>query len=213
MRVDPRVTARKFQHQVELLEPQRDALRGERCWIIGTKFPHVEVLVLPTNPVLLPDMPMLVPHPEGPYVLPNGRFAPGKITILYSYLTFRPLGVCLDFSDFDQRAPAVSLHDPLTWEHLPPDQVPPATVNSQEAGTRRILIDGHPATGRSFLCMRYIREYHEHPQHTDDPWVWCRRHFSLPNLLEQIAKAFTEPVAAVGPTMLPHQKPCMSRKE
>ncbi len=149
---------------------------------------------------------MLVPHPQGAHVLPNGRFAVGTIRFVYPYLTPRPIGLRLDFSDFDQRAPAVSFHDPVTWDYLPTDLVPPAVIKAPEAGPRKIVIDVHPGTGRPFLCMRYVREYHEHPQHTDDPWVWCRGHFSLPNLLEQIACAFMEPMPLVGLGILPNNK-------
>ena len=213
MRVDPQVTARKFQRQVGFLAPRRDALRQKRCQIVRAEFPYVEALMFPVRSVLLPDVPVLVPHPEGPYVLPNGRFAPGKISLFYPYLAPRCFGLRLDFSDFDQRAPAVSFHDPLTWDHLPPDQVPPAAINSAEVGARKVLIDGHPETQRPFLCMRYIREYHEHPQHTDDPWVWYRGLFSLPNLLEQIASAFIQPIPVVGPGIFPHNKLLVSPKE
>lgn len=213
MRVDPRVSIRKFQAQMDLLSTRSEGLRAKRCQIVKSKYPHVDFVLYPAGAVIHPDFHALFPNANGPYQVEKERFAPGKINLLYPYLTARSFGIRFDFSDFDQRPPAISFHDPLTWDFLGPDQVPPALVLSTEAGARNVVINSHPATKRPFLCMRYIREYHEHPQHTDDPWVRSRKHFSLPSLADQIAEAFIRPIPVVGLGFFPHDKPSVMHKE
>lgn len=43
----------------------------------------------------------------------------------------------------------------------------------------RGIVQDHPRYGRPFFCRRGIREYHEHPQHEDDPWVRYRNGLPL----------------------------------
>lgn len=212
MRVDPQVTKRKFQREVDLLKDREKFLRKKRCWVVGKEFPYVDALLFPLNGVIL-ETTTLVPDPQGPYFLPDGRYNTGVVRSAYPYLACRPMGVRLEFSDFDQRPPSVSFHDPLTGVRLPFDQIPPAIANVSGVGPRTVVLDGHPETGSPFMCRRYVREYHEHPQHKDDPWVWYRKHFSLPNLLEEIANTFTAPVPVVASKFPPQTKPFGIAKE
>lgn len=43
----------------------------------------------------------------------------------------------------------------------------------------RGIVNDHPQYGRPFFCRRGVREYHEHPQHEDDPWVRYRNGLPL----------------------------------
>jgi hypothetical protein len=53
----------------------------------------------------------------------------------------------VDLTDFDQRAPGVSFHDPFTWEPLPFAQLP-LGQNVDEHGTAlQVVLDVHPVTG------------------------------------------------------------------
>jgi hypothetical protein len=77
-------------------------------------------------------------------------------------LRTRELILRVDCSDFDGKPPLAEL---LTsaGEPLPPREWP---HDPREQG----IIHKHPKYGRPFFCRRGLREYHEHPQHEDDPW-------------------------------------------
>lgn len=203
MRVDPRVARRKFEHQAGLLQDRSEDLRPKGCLILKVAFPHVEAVLLPRNPVHLPMRVLITDRAESNRVIGDQR-----IPIPYPYLAARPLGIRLDFSDFDQRAPSLTFHDPLSWGALQYQQIPPGVNKVDDNGNgQSVVIFPHPETGRPFLCMPYIREYHIHPQHTDDPWVWYRPHFNLPNLLDRISDIFiTWPIPIVGHEILPAER-------
>jgi hypothetical protein len=79
--------------------------------------------------------------------------------------------VRLDYTNYDLWPPSLTFIDPRTREPASPPVRAPATT---PVGVRDALIDGHPDTGRPFLCLPGIREYHNHPQHTGDDWLLHR---------------------------------------
>ncbi len=79
--------------------------------------------------------------------------------------------VHIDYSNYDLRPPSVTFIDPRTRQPTPPAVRAPGT---SELGVRDALVDGHPLTGRPFLCLPGIREYHDHPQHSGDSWLLHR---------------------------------------
>lgn len=79
--------------------------------------------------------------------------------------------VRLDYTNYDLWPPSLTFIDPRTREPASPAVRAPATT---PVGVRDALIDGHPDTGRPFLCLPGIREYHNHPQHTGDDWLLHR---------------------------------------
>ena len=50
----------------------------------------------------------------------------------------------------------------------------------------------HPVTGKPFICMKGVREYHTHPSHTGDAWETVRNNdrFTLGGILTQIWRAW-----------------------
>jgi hypothetical protein len=88
-------------------------------------------------------------------------------------LAARAFGVRVGLDDYDQRAPSVSFRDPWTWEPL---RFADMFRANHLVGTTAmaVLLDDHPITRQPFLCMRGVREYHEHPQHTGDDWALYR---------------------------------------
>jgi hypothetical protein len=50
----------------------------------------------------------------------------------------------------------------------------------------------HPATGRPFICMRGVREYHTHGSHVGDPWSNYRDlpEFTLSSVITQVWNAW-----------------------
>ena len=202
MRVDPRVARRKFKHQAGLLQNRSEDLRQKGCLILNVAFPHVEAVLLPNNPVHVPMRVLIADRAESNRVIGDQR-----LPIPYPYLAARSFGIRLDFSDFDQQAPSLTFHHPQSWADLPYDQIPPGLNKADDGTILPIVISPHPGTGRPFLCMRYICEYHVHPQHTDDPWVWYRSDFNLPNLLNRIADVFVAwPIPVVGHEILPAER-------
>jgi len=73
----------------------------------------------------------------------------------------RRVGFQFQFDDWDQQPPSLALFDPetnstLVWEKWP--------QGGWHAG------NPHPTTGKPFLCLPGIREYHIHPSHLNDYW-------------------------------------------
>lgn len=79
--------------------------------------------------------------------------------------------VQIDFTNFDLWAPSVEFIDPISRDYAPP--VVQALVEV-EGGAQNLIVGGHPDTGRPFLCIPGVRQYHSHPQHTGDPWLLHR---------------------------------------
>lgn len=93
--------------------------------------------------------------------------------------------VRLDYTNYDLWAPSLTFIDPRTREPAAPAVRAPDVT---DGGVRDALVDGHPDTGRPFLCLPGIREYHTHPQHTGDDWLLHRTSGTgrLPVICERI---------------------------
>jgi Predicted metal binding domain len=78
----------------------------------------------------------------------------------------------LSYENFDMWPPSLTFIHPLTREPaLPPVQ---ALAQLESGEVRNALIEAHPETGRPFLCLPGVREYHSHPQHRGDSWLLHR---------------------------------------
>ena len=78
--------------------------------------------------------------------------------------------VHIDYTNYDLWPPSVTFVDPRTREPA----APPVRAPHAEAGELRDTLVDNPVTGRPFLCLPGIREYHNHPQHTGDDWLLHR---------------------------------------
>ena len=78
----------------------------------------------------------------------------------------------VDFTNFDLWAPSVEFIDPVTRQYAAP--VVQALVEAEGGTPQNLIVGGHPDTGRPFLCVPGVRQYHSHPQHTGDPWLLHR---------------------------------------
>lgn len=128
-------------------------------------------------------VPFEVTHSESELVavgpallLPGGgaRQESRHIPILGRSVT-RDLVLHLDCRDFDGQPPTAELLRP-DRDPLPPEQWP-------KDPTARGIVTGHPNYARPFFCRPELREYHEHPQHEDDPWDKHREGMSLCSLI------------------------------
>jgi len=79
--------------------------------------------------------------------------------------------VRFDYTDYDVQPPSVEFIDPLTGDYATP--LVQAVVQTEE-GPRNLLVGSHPDTNRPFFCVPGTRQYHDHPQHSGDPWLLHR---------------------------------------
>jgi hypothetical protein len=100
-------------------------------------------------------------------------------------------GVELDFTNYDVWPPSVKFADPLTRESWPPGVSSPAKAIignivmdlflrfRQDPTNGNRFIPENPVLcqgpgGPAFLCMKGVREYHDHPAHSGDSWLQYR---------------------------------------
>jgi|GEM_PF-958353 len=87
-----------------------------------------------------------------------------------------PLAIRLGFDNYDVWPPSLRLIDPLTRRWLTLPRVRAIDFdNTNDAGVPPdLFINGHPDTGRVFLCKPGTREYHTHFEHSGDDWLLYR---------------------------------------
>lgn len=81
----------------------------------------------------------------------------------------------LDCARFDVDAPGVTMLDPVSRSELPLERWAPGVPHSI-----------HPATGKPFVCMQGVAEYHSHPSHLDDHWDRYRCRFRIPQTVRRL---------------------------
>jgi hypothetical protein len=99
-----------------------------------------------------------------------------------------PIVVCairLTYENYDLWPPSLTFIDVFSRQTSRP---PVRAFVSTPEGPRDVLIDGHPTTNQAFLCLPGIREYHWHPQHSGDDWLLHRpgREGSISVICERI---------------------------
>jgi len=190
MRIDRRVSELKFEQQVTRLLAQDQLLKKRGILVLKIEYPVVEAIFLPTAPLKLVQVVAAMPVGKVPpgVELPANLPKKAKVKLEFQqplpFFTSRPFGVRIGMDDFDQRAPSALFCDPVTWEPLETLHV--GSEVDTKGSISRVTIDRHPTFKRPFLCMRGIREYHEHPQHTGDDWMQYRNDFGLFSTLDTI---------------------------
>ena len=172
MRVDPEVNRRKYECEMKRLVDQRSTLEQRGIFVLqSSAYPHVELFYAPRNALLL-----LVPAVSTPSwpMVPNAMNA-----IEIPSLAGRGFKARFDLSDYDIVAPSLEFLDPWTNEPLPYETMFRSLEFDQQRGAHIVLLPDHPITHKPFLCLRGVREYHEHPQHSGDDWFLYRDTLSL----------------------------------
>lgn len=82
------------------------------------------------------------------------------LDIGFTSLQGRRLRLRAQCDDWNEQPPSIEL---LDWDGRVLTTLPPSTTSIFNNGA-------HPVTGKKFICMRGIREYHTHSSHTGDPW-------------------------------------------
>ena len=96
-------------------------------------------------------------------VLPGGRLITRQFQVPdLGSRQERVLVVLATCDDFDGQPPLIEVLDSAGQPLAPGDW--PRDLTGQG------IIANHPKYRRPFFCRPGVREYHEHPQHEDDPW-------------------------------------------
>ena len=177
-RVDPEVSRLKFERDVNRLAEQQADLQSRGIFVFGTPtYPIVELIFVPRHPlqvVVATQQPNNIEPPPG---MPPGAIAMAIAAV--PSISAQAFKARFDLTDYDLRAPSLEFRDPWTDALLPYGTMFRALEHEKDRQTHLVLLDDHPITHKPFLCLRGIREYHEHPQHSGDDWLLYRTHMSL----------------------------------
>ena len=141
--------------------------------------------------------------------------------ILASKKTLPPTivtAVRLDYTNYDAEPPSVRMIDPFSGRYLMkkelpthlPRMVPGPEITFPDGNKAKVtvpqeLMQAHSSEELPFLCIAGVKEYHDHPGHSGDPWELHRSSGEgrLVRLLEVIAKYGLEPVNGFGVNLTP----------
>ena len=182
--VDPGVSRAKFDREIaEFLALEAD-YRGRGWFLVKAEWPLVTVL------------------------LASKRTSPPAIVAAVQF----------DYTNYDSEPPSVRLVDPFSGRPLLDKErllrlvrkIPgPETIlpdgNKLQLNQAQDLLQAHSPEEPPFLCIPGVREYHEHPGHTGDPWEMHRSAGTgrLVRLLEVIATYGLEPVTGFQVNLAP----------
>lgn len=195
MRLDPAVNRLKFDNEITRLQDQRDVLESHGIFLMGsTSFPAIDLLYVPRHPIQA-----LVPiTQQGGLFLPPGSARQVQIPSL-SVSAFK---AHFDLSNYDLDPPSLEFRDPWSDKPLDYNTMFRALQFDRDRRGHIVLLDDHPATHKPFLCVRGIREYHNHPQHSGDEWLLYRESmgmFAIAMTLWRVALDLPRPVLIIQP--------------
>ena len=87
----------------------------------------------------------------------------------------KPGAFRLDCSGFDANPPSVMMVDPQSGEELTIERWTPGVPHSI-----------HPLSGRPFVCLQGVAEYHTHPSHVADSWDRYRKRYRIPQTVRRL---------------------------
>jgi len=147
--VDPAVSQRKFDREIELLQGDASRIVKEVGWEITA--------------VSFPELAVIFTHPR----------------------SNRRVGFRFYCDGWDEQPPSLSLFDPETKIELPWDKWPQGTWS---------VGNPHPITGKPFLCLPGIREYHIHSSHVSDLWdnYKAKGSYTLTFIVHRVWQRFEE---------------------
>jgi len=170
--VDSEVSRLKFDREVQTLGEQRTTLEARGIFLLdSTSYPFVELAFVPRHllQVLIPAV------QTGAIILPQGAMMAVEIPSVAA----RAFKARFDLTGYDLQAPSLEFRDFWTGNRLEYATMFRALEYEKDRKAHVVLLDDHPTTHKPFLCVRGIREYHEHPQHSGDDWLLYRQQMNL----------------------------------
>lgn len=178
MQLDPRVTQKKYERELDRLIDQRPALERKGVFLLGpSDYPVLDFLYVPRHPLKV-SVPTVSPSR---IILPQGTVLMMQADL--PSLAMRAFKARFDLTDYDLRPPSVEFLDPWSDQPLDFATMFRALEFEEQRKAHVVLLGDHPVTHKPFLCLRGIREYHEHPQHSGDDWLLYRNEMSLFSLV------------------------------
>jgi hypothetical protein len=97
----------------------------------------------------------------------------------------RRVGFRFLIDSWDEQPPSLALFDPETKAELPWEKWPQGTW---------AVGNPHPTTGKPFLCLPGIREYHTHSSHLTDYWhnYKAKGSYTIGFILDRVWQRFKE---------------------
>jgi len=195
--VDPKVSRAKFDREISRFRAYADAYRMQGCFLIEESFPSAFFIF------------------ASPKVKP--RVIGAAIEIDFTNYDLRPLSVV--FVDPFTRQPIARKDLPLNMLRRPQLPGTPTEMISnliqQNAVSLTDFIQANSLEDQPFLCMAGVREYHDNPAHSGDPWLLHRGSGEgcLAFILDKIIKYGTGPAeqlqihlqVALGGLLVPPQ--------
>jgi len=188
LKLDPAVARAKFDFEVEKVLRHESGLRKRGCWILKCDYPNVDALFVPQRPlrIIAPGLKFSILSWVDPKIEP--------MAYDFHFLSARQFGVRIGLDNFDQCPPSVTFCDPIAWGPLDEKQAPPGGFMDDTGKIIKAIPGKHPHTQKPFLCVRGVREYHDHPEHSGDSWHLYRSNIGLFSVLSTICETFIENV-------------------
>jgi hypothetical protein len=197
MRLSPAVNRLKYETEVSRLREQQEILEAKGIFVLArSSHPVVEVAFVPRN-----KMSLIGAIQQTVLLLPQSR-QPRMTAFEMPSLAGRAFKVRFDLSDYDLHPPSLEFRDFWTDSFLEYPMMFRALEFEPQRKQHEVLLGDHPTTKRPFLCMRGVREYHEHPQHTGDEWLMYRNNMSLFSIILSVWRVTVD---LTSPHVIPHQ--------
>ncbi len=142
--VDPMVSQAKFEQEITDFQASRLTHRERGWFLLYAVFPIAEVLL----------------------VVPSSQPLAAPVVVRF------------DYSNYDAEPPSVTLAHPLTGEPFAmkdlPIQVMQVIRGDGPMQQLQSLMQAYGPDDVPFLCVPGVKEYHDNPAHTGDPWELYR---------------------------------------
>ena len=110
---------------------------------------------------------------------------PTLSVVLRHSVSNREIEFRLACDDWDEQPPSLSLHYPVDGKELSWEDWPRGGWDVHES---------HTSTGKPFLCLQGIREYHTHSSHLSDRWDGYRLRgtYGLLGIVDRVQQRFED---------------------
>lgn len=187
--VDPAVSAAKLEAEVALFRAREDEYSRRGCWLTKVAPPLVDLVF--AAPQLTPPAVVFGARLD----FTNYDFWPASVQLVNPFsgepYRFRELPTRL------AQQSAVPLRKGPPPEQLLAAMGIPAGIELEIQYGPQTLMQAVRPEDIPFLCLRGVREYHQNPGHSGDPWLLHRANGrgSLVDLVEQLLKYGVAPLS------------------